>query len=185
MDIQIYQTGNSPPTIETKKLFLRPVDINCSQDLYFLFSDKRITNAMGINSMDKIEEVYQWVINTKQEFKLGQSIEWCIYNIKDGQFMGRCGLKNIDHRHKHAELSCAILVKYWKRGVGSESLSSLIHFCFKSLMMHRVEALLYPNNSNMVNLLKKLNFELEGVLKENYFFNGNYGDTAIYALIYR
>lgn len=51
--------------------------------------------------------------------------------------------------------------------------------------LNRIEAFITPGNDNFVKVLKKLNFELEGIVKEMNFIKGKLEDGIIMAMLKR
>ncbi len=55
----------------------------------------------------------------------------------------------------------------------------LIDFLFNRLNLNRIQLDTWSENKIAIKLYEKLNFKLEGILKENDYYNGKYGDTLI------
>ena len=64
-----------------------------------------------------------------------------------------------------------------------EALNAIINFGFKNINLHSIEANVNPDNSQSIKLLKKIGFQQEAYLKENYYFNGQFIDSMIFSLI--
>ena len=66
----------------------------------------------------------------------------------------------------------------------TEALGGIIDFGFGSLELNRIEAVIMPGNMASINLLEKLGFENEGLLRE-YERWGSKGfvDLCIFALL--
>lgn len=171
------------PSLVSDRLLLDPLSSRCREDLYRLFSDREVTDLMGIRMMTSISEVDDWLKKTSEKQSQHVSFEWGIRLLETSRFVGRCGLTNIDWEHKHCQISCALLKEFWGRGIAKEALEKVIAFAHESLKLHRIEALLWPHNNQMERVLVKLGFEYEGRLKEHYLFNGKFGDTAEWALL--
>lgn len=174
---------NKVPTIRTEKLIYSKIDINDIHDLFDLFSDSEVTYYMGIQTVKNIDEIKEWLYRIEHEYTLNKSVEWSIRLSEDGQFVGRGGFKNLDFKHKKAEISGSILKKYWNKGIGKESLKAIIDYGFNNLCLHRIYSYLWPHNTRVIKILEQYGFNHEGTLKDNYFYNDKFGDSAIYALI--
>jgi ribosomal-protein-alanine N-acetyltransferase len=75
---------------------------------------------------------------------------------------------------------------FWKQGLMTEALQAMIQFSFgpQDLMpVHRIEAIVYPENTGSIRLLEKLGFTLEGLRREFGFWKGHYQDVFMYALL--
>ena len=68
----------------------------------------------------------------------------------------------------------------------AEALRAVIAYSFgeQALMpVHRIEALVLPENRASLRVLEKLRFEQEGVRREFGFWKGRYRDVLLYALL--
>lgn len=54
---------------------------------------------------------------------------------------------------------------------------------FAQQRFHRVEAITEPRNQRSRQLLERHGFTLEGVQRENYLWNGEFMDSAVYSLL--
>jgi ribosomal-protein-alanine N-acetyltransferase len=62
-----------------------------------------------------------------------------------------------------------------------EAINSVVDYGFNILGLHSIEALLSPENIASSAVLESTGFIKEGHLKESFYFNGKFGDTAIYS----
>jgi len=68
----------------------------------------------------------------------------------------------------------------------TEALRTMIQFSFANqtpMPVHRVEALVAPDNIASIRVLQKLGFESEGLRREFFFWDGRYQDVYLYALL--
>ena len=65
----------------------------------------------------------------------------------------------------------------------SEVLDTIIDYGFTKIGLHSIEANVNPENQASIRLLEKHGFAREAYFRENYYFNGNFLDSAIYSLI--
>ena len=85
--------------------------------------------------------------------------------------------------HYRAEIGYMLNPAYQGKGIMSEALSIIIQYGFNNIGLHSIEANANPANQASIKLLEKIGFVREGYFKENYYFNGNFLDSAIYSLI--
>ena len=80
-------------------------------------------------------------------------------------------------------------IGYWlgephiKKGYMEESMRSIIPYIFRNLKINRIQAFTLDNNFNSRNLLEKLNFKNEGVLRKAMKINNVWEDHILYALL--
>ncbi len=81
-----------------------------------------------------------------------------------------------------AAIGIGVLQSYLLSGVGR----SLVNACLESslkLGIKRLEAYIPRSNLRSINLLRKYNFELEGIKRKAVFINGEYEDEYAYSMI--
>ena len=59
----------------------------------------------------------------------------------------------------------------------------MLKFCFGDLGLHRVQALVHPDNAPSRALAEKLGFRCEGRLRDNLRVGGEWRDDMLYALL--
>jgi RimJ/RimL family protein N-acetyltransferase len=68
----------------------------------------------------------------------------------------------------------------WK-GIMKKAIKAVVDYGFSKLGLHNIEALLSPENIVSSAWLETNGFVKESHLKESFYFNGLFGDTAIYS----
>ena len=72
---------------------------------------------------------------------------------------------------------------WWQQGFGAEAAGALLDHCFTALDTHRVEAQIEPGNAASRRLAERLGFQLEGLMRDWLFVNGEPRDMLLYALL--
>src|SRR5690606_32351323 len=72
---------------------------------------------------------------------------------------------------------------YWRRGIMREAVCSMLNFGFRNMGLHRIEADASIYNNGSIGLLKSLDFEQEGIQRDQYYEDGNYHDLVMFALL--
>ena len=97
--------------------------------------------------------------------------------------IGSVSFHRIYKDHYRAEIGYMLHPDYWRMGIISEAVEEIINYGFNTLNFHSIEAHIDPNNIGSEKLLQKFNFVKEAYYKENYFYNGQFLDTAVYSLL--
>lgn len=71
------------------------------------------------------------------------------------------------------------------RGYMTEAAGAMLRIAFQEIGVHRVIAQLDPRNAASIALCKRLGMRAEANFVEDTWFKGEWGDTAIYALLDR
>lgn len=84
---------------------------------------------------------------------------------------------------KSCVLSYKIDKDYRNQGYCSEAVAEIIDFAFKTLQLHRIEAQVMPRNEKSLRIMKKFNFECEGLSRQCLEINGKWEDHYRFALL--
>ncbi len=99
-------------------------------------------------------------------------------------FIGVCGLINIDWIGRKAEVSIYIGDKsYRQKGLGIEILNALAKYAFNECNLNRLWAEVYESNQAGRRLFMKAGYEEEGVLLSHAYKNGRYQNSHIYRML--
>lgn len=113
-----------------------------------------------------------------------QSVIFAIEALKDSIFIGCVWLYNINQRHRHAEIRIVLgEPEFQGKGLGSDALSTISHFAFHHLNLHKVYAYTLANNPRAQAAFEKVGFLPEGLLKQECFIEGKYVDMVRLAMI--
>lgn len=111
-------------------------------------------------------------------------IVFAIKTLKNEEHIGNTGLYHVDWIHRRAELWILIGARNsWRQGVGSEVVSLMQGYAFKSLNLNKLYLNVGVNNKQAIALYKKLDFLQEGMLKEHYYIDGRYVDIVTMAIL--
>jgi ribosomal-protein-alanine N-acetyltransferase len=72
---------------------------------------------------------------------------------------------------------------FWNKGLMKEALEAVINFGFNNMHLHSIEAHINPANAASAGILEKMGFIREAYFKEDYFFRGEFFDSAVYSLL--
>lgn len=174
----------SVPVLETDRLILRPF---CRGDmdeyLSFVFTPEvqRYLGG-GILSYNNETHIVNWLNNINGRLLKSKTVfTWCVEYIIDKKVIGRVDLGGFNKR-SIAELSYHFSKDYWNMGFAKESIAEVIRFGMEDLKLHRIQALVMPDNIYSVKALKGLGFLEEGLLHK-YPFGKEFHDAVMLAII--
>jgi RimJ/RimL family protein N-acetyltransferase len=102
---------------------------------------------------------------------------------RDGQVIGDVLIKAGQMADRQAEIGWAFNPDFHGRGLATEAARELLALAFGDLAMHRAWAQLDPRNTASARLCERLGMRQEAYFREDMWFKGAWGDTAIYALL--
>jgi len=107
-----------------------------------------------------------------------------VFSLRENaEFFGTIGYHTITKAHYRAEIGYMLHPSHHRKGYAHEGIKAVLEYGFQKMNLHSVEANVNPNNQASISLLEKNNFVKEAHFKENYFYNGQFLDSAIYSLL--
>ena len=106
---------------------------------------------------------------------------WAVVDVETDRCLGMVSYHDGHIRSKRVAIGYIINPAYHRRGLGTEAVSALLHHCFHTLGLHRVQALIQPDNTASRALADKLGFQCEGRLRENTRVGDLWRDEMLYA----
>ena len=111
-----------------------------------------------------------------------QTIMFSIRKLKNKELLGCCGFVYINYVHRHADLSLYIGKNdaYIDNiGYAQESCKLLLEYGFKELCLNKIWTEIYEFDKKKKKLYNKFDFKTDGILRENYFYNGKWWNSLI------
>src|SRR5262249_16271877 len=103
---------------------------------------------------------------------------------ENDRLVGVTGLSQIDFRNRHAMFGIIIGVKdEWDHGHGTEATALMVRHAFETLNLNRVWLHVYEENERGIHVYEKLGFKKEGMLRQDHYRDGNYGNTITMAVL--
>jgi len=169
----------------TKRLSLRlvhPDDLEQVHALHILPETDRY-NTLGIP--ESIQET-QSVIDTwlAEANAIPQTrLSYIIESISDKSFVGIVGLNFKSPKYKTAEAWYKIHKDAWGKGYATETLRSIIEYCFEILQLHRVEAGCAVENIASYKVMEKAGMQREGRKRKALPLKSGWADNYFYAIL--
>ena len=114
----------------------------------------------------------------------GNSLIFSTRIRENSKIIGNVRIFNFSKLHSRCELSFLFFDKSeWGKGYATESVKAICDFCFYKMNFHRVHADYYAKNEPSSRVFQKLDFEIEGVYKDHFFFEGQFIDSIRVGLL--
>jgi RimJ/RimL family protein N-acetyltransferase len=131
--------------------------------------------------------------NQKQWFdnfvvKNHRTLMFGIVNLMNEELIGVCGLCYIDWVNRNADLSIYfgkddIYIDTGPDGFAWDTLDTMLEYGFNRLNLHKVWTEIYDFDNKKHELYRKYGLKVDGVLRDNYFYDGVYQNSHIYSLL--
>ena len=122
--------------------------------------------------------------NSNYLANMDRAYSFLIFKTDDKTLLGGINVGNVRRGvSQSASLGYWIGEKYSRNGYMKEALKLLIPSLFVDLRLNRIEAATLEDNIASKNLLKKIGFKKEGVLRKYLKINGTWRDHILYGLL--
>ncbi|MFB7640222.1 GNAT family N-acetyltransferase [Peribacillus butanolivorans] len=171
------------PKLETERLILRELTVDDAQDILNCFSNPDVLRYYGQKPLTSLDQVKNIVVNFANNYNEKRGIKWGIESKEEEGIIGTIGFHDWSSEHKRAEIGYALFPENWGKGLATEAVLEVISYGFKELNLKRIGAIVFVENKASNELLIKLGFEKEGVLKNYMYQNDVPFDTNVYSLL--
>jgi len=114
------------------------------------------------------------------------TIMFSIRRVVDDELLGCCGLCYINWIHRHADLSFYIGYQdsyIDDEGYALESCKLLFDYGFQQLGLNKIWTELYEFDNKKRRLLESMGFQVDGVLRKNYYYEGKWWNSILLSLL--
>jgi RimJ/RimL family protein N-acetyltransferase len=115
----------------------------------------------------------------------GQWFQFAVTLRSTGELIGDCGTKPDAADPRQAEIGYTIAKPQHGRGYGTDTVRTLLGYLFGARGKHRVTASCDPRNTGSIRLLERVGMRREGHLRESAWFNGEWADDLLFAMLDR
>ncbi len=170
--------------ISTDRLLLKSITPAVIHHLFHTQTKNEIIRFFGFDEMGylHLKDMHEKGMETHR-----LSLFFFLLLDKDTNLpIGECGFHTWNKTHRRAELFYNIRNDANKRkGLMTEALKIVLEYGFKTLHLHRIQALVAKENIPSVKLLLHYGFIKEGTMREDYMVNGKREDSDCYSLLQR
>jgi [ribosomal protein S5]-alanine N-acetyltransferase len=182
---QMLELNFSPfPEIKTERLLLRRLTDADAPEILFLRSDEGVMKYIDREKAKSLDEAVAFIQMVNANIDKNEAIMWAItLQEKPNTLIGNIGFWRIINQHYRSEIGYMLHPNFWNKGIMKEALLAVTAYGFKKMNLHSIEAHINPGNAASGAVLEKTGFIREAYFKEDYFFKGEFIDTAIYSLL--
>ena len=176
----------SIPRIETERLLLRAIHPQDADDVFALFSDLKVANAYEFEPLSQRSQAEEMIQRFTSWFQQDQAIRWGIFPRGSQRMVGSCCLDTFHPRFQSANLGYSLRSDVWGQGLASEAVAAMLNFTFEHGAMgplNRVQAMTDRGNRRSQNLLRRLQFQEEGRLRQYGYWKGQFHDMRVFGLL--
>ncbi len=172
------------PEIQSNRLLLRRVSIADAPEILSLRSDDIVMKFIDREKAKSLQDAEAFIQLINEGVDSNNGITWAITLMDQPQtLIGTIGFWRLIKQHYRAEVGYMLNPLYWRMGIMKEALITVIDFGFRQMQLHSIEAHINPANTASASILESSGFVREAYFKEDYYFRGDFIDSAIYSLL--
>lgn len=170
------------PVLHSPRLDLVEIQHSHQPDLFYLLTDKRVTEYFPAIALHEVGDVRKIVDHFHKRFRDKRSIRWGIALKGRQELIGTIGFNSFPSGHKGV-MVYALMQEFWGKGYMAEAIAAVAAYAFNALALKRIEAEVLPGNTASEKVLVKTGFRHEGLLHQWLLWEGNAYDINMYALL--
>ena len=161
---------------------LRAIEKEDFELLFYLINAPEIEEMIeGWNLPISSDEQKNWIqnySNTNNNIKL-------MIELSNGKTIGMIMLTDIDWKNRQAAIGYKISAPAEDRIKGDmkDAINAILTYAFYELGLNCIRSLILEKNIFSVKLAKKLNFQMEGILRERIFKNGIFNNQIMFSIL--
>ena|SRR5258708_4606369 len=171
------------PIFVTERLRLRPFragDLAAMHELYGDADNLRYWSTPPSPNLDATRRVMKWHL----VYRPRHYVLWAVEESRSRKLVGMINYHHREPREKRVDVGWLILPKHQGKGYMTEAGRALLRHLFDDLGVHKVEALIKPENKPSAALAKRLGFRLEGgPIRDRWSVEGKWHSVMIWGLI--
>jgi len=172
------------PSLSAGAFTLREITRSDAGDWHRILADPRVNEFTSTPEMS-VNEVEGLIEALDEGFRAKAQIRWALAEASTGKMIGDLGYNVFFVRDRRAEVGYGLAPEYWRQGLMTAALSSVIDYGFSALNLNKVEATVNTRNHRSSGLLRKLGFQPEGTLRDYRNRRGVFGDAHFFGLLCR
>lgn len=129
----------------------------------------------------KEEHSLEYIRAAKQEQYDQKSIAFGIF--KKDTLIGGIGMHQWDQRLKKAQIGYWLIRQEEGKGILHQCAAVVFTYLFEQLHLNKIELHHLPANTRSAAVARRLNFKVEGILRDSFLMNGRFNDLVINGLL--
>src|SRR5262245_57822444 len=148
--------------LETERLLLRRLNADDAPFILTLLTEPSFLRYIGDKKVRNLDDARQYILNGPVASYDRNGFGLCLVELKDSQTpIGICGLLKRDEL-PHPDIGFALLPDFWNKGFAFEAANAVLQ---DARDLELILAITSLDNESSINLLERLGFRFERVIK--------------------
>lgn len=136
---------------------LRALSEHWHEDMLEMIQDSEISAAIGSAKPMSAQQLHLWLQSRRAQT---ESCNWAILDNDSGEFAGEVSLGDFDVERNSMALNIRLAATRWlDRGIGTDTLDSVLTFAFDQLGLSKVTLSVLADNARASRVFSKLGFQ--------------------------
>ena len=172
------------PFIQGENIDLMPGRLEWAEH-YCRWMNSPTVRRFSRNPMPRsLEEIKKWFESPPEQQGMKDFIVFTIWHKKDKKPIGQVGLNHIHWFNRWANAFIHIgETEYWGKNIATETTNLLLKYAFEEVNLNKVSGGVAIDNVGSWTVAEKLGFKFEGILKEEFYIDGEYKDVKMYCYL--
>jgi ribosomal-protein-alanine N-acetyltransferase len=177
-------SAGTHPTLLTKRLRLRQFEPRDVPGLHACFGDPVAMRYWNFPPCRSEDESERWVTILAKNTSPYSFLAWAVADKRSDQCIGMINYHHREAHNRRLEIGYILAPAKQGRGLMTEAVTALLDYCFEKLQVHRVQALIHPDNTASIRLAERVGFRCEGGPLHDYWRVGDgYASVMMYGLV--
>lgn len=174
-----------PPTIETDRLVLRPIELGDAESIFTYAKNPNVCRFTLWETHQSVQDSLEYIKDYIFDYYSKGVPEPFGIALKENpqKIIGTVGCFWTSKPAKAMELAYAIAEEQWGKGLVAEASQAVMDYCFKEFRLKRIQARCKTENHGSRRVMEKVGMTFEGTLKSAIFHRERFWDMHYYAKV--
>ena len=171
------------PVIETGRLILRKLTMRDASDMFRYCQDKEVARHVLWEAHTSILETRAYIRYNLYQYRSGEPASWCIVLRETNRVVGTIGYMSYNADNSTVEIGYSLAREQWGKGLMTEALLAVIGETFRTLKVHRIEAMHFTDNPASGRVMENCGMIHEGHMRERICCKGVFRDVEMWGIL--
>lgn len=173
------------PVVETERLTLRKMRMSDGPDVYRYARDPEVARHVLWEAHKSLWETRSYIRYLLYQYRNGEPGSWAIVLKETGKVVGTVGYMSYSPDNSTVEIGYSLAREQWGKGLMTEALTAVIAETFRTLKLHRIEAMHFTDNPASGRVMAKCGMQHEGHMRQRICCKGVFRDVEMWAILRR
>ena len=168
-------------TLETANLRLVPLGPQHFDGAWAALQDPESKRMTGTHAEFTQEQIHAWLASRADAH---DRADWAIERRGAGLYLGEVVLMDLDPHNRKMGFRIALSgAAVFGKGYGSEATKAVVEHGMRAVGLHRIELEVVDFNTRAQRVYANAGFRQEGLLKEAWYWDGEWSDVILMAVV--